>query len=188
MITLILISIILLLLPAAAYADGGGPLLLIINGMTFLYGGIVIIGVEWLIYVHWAKIPKYDAYKDALIANLISTGLVGFGLPLSIAAISGGLSVALPNTIGSYAMAMGTWVYDGMPFPKVMWTSTIFWWVATFFLTVHVEKRVLIKRWKARNYEAAMSARAVSWISNAITYLGLLIFLAGFILYDKYGK
>ncbi len=75
-----------------------------------------------------------------------------------------------------------------MPFPKVMWTSTIFWWIVTFFLTVYVEKRVLMKRWKSRNYEAAMTARALSWRSNTITYLGLLICLASFILYDKYGK
>ena len=185
MIISIFLTIAFLLFPKTTYADGGGPLLLIINGMTFIYGGIVIIGVEWLIYVRWAKIPKSAAFVDALITNLVSTAVIGFGVPLFIAAISGALSAVLPETIGSYAMAMGTWVYDGLPFPKVMWTSTIFWWITTFFLTIYVEKRVLMKRWKSRNYEAAWSARVLSWRSNAITYLGLFMIIVGFFLYDK---
>jgi hypothetical protein len=176
-----------LLIPEIALADGGGPLLLIINGMAFHYGGILIIATEWFIYFQWAKIPKYEAFWDALLVNLISTLLVGFGVPLLIALISVGVGAILPNTINSYALALGTWVWEGLPFPKVMWASTIFWWIITFILTVIVERKTLERRWISRNYKPVISARNLSWRSNGLTYFGLLIVIVGSIIWENYG-
>ena len=179
MTTILLLTMIVssLLVPSIAYADGGGPLLLIMNGITFLYGGILIVIVEWLIYIYWAKIPKLPAFWDALIANIASTLLVGFGLPLLIAAVSAAASFALPPALGDYALALGTWVYEGAHFPKLIMASIYFWYFVTFFLTVFVETIALKKLWKERQYEAVKSACSLSWISNAVTYFGLLIYL-----------
>lgn len=185
MIKIILFIAVVICLPVTAYADGGGPLLLIINGLAFLYGGIIIVLVEWLIYILWAKIPKRDAFFDALTANLISTVLIGFGVPFLVAALSFGVGAILPTTISAYALALGTWAYEGVIFPNVMFASTFFWWVVTFFLTVYVEKKVLQHRWKSRQFVAAKSARSLSWVSNTITYLGLLAVIGGFIILKK---
>jgi hypothetical protein len=129
----------------------------------------------------WAKIPGEDALFDSIAANLISTALIGFGVPLAVALISILTGAALPAIIGSYAMALGTWAYEGVQFPKIMFASTIFWWVVTFFLTVYVEKQVLLRRWKKREYICVKSARQLSWVSNIITYLGLLAVLYSFL-------
>jgi hypothetical protein len=43
MIKIIIFIVVLICSPSLAYADGGGPLLLIINGISFIYGGIIIV-------------------------------------------------------------------------------------------------------------------------------------------------
>lgn len=175
-----------ILTPCTARADGGGPLLLIINGLAFIYGGILIVLVEWLIYVRYARIEKKRALWDSLIVNAVSAVTVGFGLPLAVAAVSGLAGVALPRTIGSYAAALGTWIYEGVSFPRLTFASTAFWWVVTFFLTVYVEKLVLQKLWRRRQFSPAISASALSWKSNLVTYSGLLIVIIGAIVWENY--
>lgn len=175
-----------ILTPCTARADGGGPLLLIINGLAFLYGGILIVLVEWLIYVRCAGIEKMRALWDSLIVNVVSTAAVGFGLPLAVAAVSGVAGVALPRSIGSYASALGTWIYEGASFPKLTFASTAFWWIVTFFLTVYAEKKVLQKLWRRRQFSPAISAAALSWKSNLVTYSGLLIIIVGTIMWENY--
>lgn len=175
-----------ILTPGIARADGGGPLLLIISGLAFLYGGILIVLVEWLIYVRCARIEKARALWDSLIVNAVSTVTVGFGLPLAVAAVSGIAGIALPRSIGSYAAALGTWIYEGASFPKLTFVSTAFWWAITFFVTVYVEKQVLQKLWRRRQFSPVISAAALSWKSNLATYSGLLVVIVGTIVWENY--
>ena len=182
----LVLPVLFLLLPGTARADGGGPLLLIISGLAFLYGGILIILAEWLIYIRYAKIGKVRALWDSLIVNIVSTVTVGFGLPLLIAAVSWAAGAALPGSIGSYAAALGTWLYEGVPFPRLTFASTAFWWVITFFLTVYAEKIVLQKLWQRRQFSPAISAAALSWKSNLVTYSGLLVVIIGTIVWENY--
>lgn len=184
--SVVIAAAVALLAPISAFANGGGPLLLIINGLTFLYGGLVIIAVEWALYVHWARIPAKIAFWDAVTANLVSTVLVGLGVPLLLATVSGVSSVVLPEAIGSFAMALGTWVWEGMSFPAVTFSSTAFWWVVTFFLTVLNEKAVINKRWKARHFKSELSAGSLSWRCNAVTYAGLLLVIGGSFVYSYF--
>lgn len=85
-------------------------------------------------------------------------------------------------------MALETWIWDGMDFPTVTFASTAFWWLVTFFLTVLNEKAVLRRRWKAREIQPKLSAAAISWRCNAVTYTGLLLVLGGTILYALFDQ
>ncbi len=170
-----LLAALSLLLPAAAYADGGGPLLLIFNFVTFLYGSILIILIEWLLYIFLAFVPREYAFWDALVVNVLSTVVIGFGFPLVIGVI-GAVGSLLPWGIGDVSMALGTWVYDNIKHPKLTKAMTIFWMAVTFILTVRYEARLLKKRWAERHFTGKISADRLSWYSNSATYAGMLLY------------
>jgi hypothetical protein len=177
----ICITTFILLLPIAAFADGGGPLLLIFNFMAFLYGSIIIILVEWFLYCLLASVPRKDAFWDSLIANVLSTLIIGFGLPLVIAALTmlvdvPALKKLIPPGINHVLLSIGTWVYEGMRYPKLTDTMTAFWLAVTFFLTVWLEAKILSKSWSRRGFVGKINPVKLSWYSNSITYAGLFIF------------
>lgn len=165
-----------MLVPGVAQATGGGPLLLIVNGLAFLYGSVLIILVESAIYWSIAGLPIKDAFRDSLMVTLYSTVVVGIGVPIVIALV-GGAGSFLSGTTGQFFSAMGTWVYEGNEFLNLTFAFTGFWLLVTFYMTVRFEAAVLAKRWNARALQAPMSAGAISWRANSITYAGLAAFL-----------
>lgn len=175
------IAALILFIPPVAFADGGGPLLLIFNYMAFLYGSILIILVEWFLYCRLASAPRKEAFWDSLIANVLSTLIIGFGLPLVIATITmlvdvPALKKLIPLDISHVLLALGTWVYEGAEYPKLTNTMTVFWLVVTFFLTVWYEAKILRKRWIRRGFVGKINPVQLSWYCNSITYAGLFIF------------
>jgi len=176
------IAALMFLLPTASYADGGAPLLLIFNFVTFLYGSILIILVEWIIYILLASVPRGDAFWDAVVANLASTVFIGFGFPLAIGII-GAIGSNLPHGIGDISLVMGTWVYENIKHPKLTKAMTLFWMVVSFLLTVYFEAKILRKRWNERGFTGKISVNKLSWYSNSVTYIGIFIyFLVGWAL------
>jgi hypothetical protein len=107
--------------------------------------------------------------------NIYSTVVIGLGFPLVVAAI-GGVGSLLPGAVGQFFSAAGTWVYEGIAYPTLTFGFTFFWLIVTFVLTVRYEATVLEKRWKARSVKYPLSAAALSWRGNAITYGGLLLY------------
>jgi hypothetical protein len=168
--------VLLVALPNVALANGGGPLLLIVNGLAFLYGSVLIVLLEWAIYWWSAKVPASDAFLDALIVNLYSTVVVGLALPLGIGLV-GALGALLPEPVGEFFWAFGTWIYEGVKYPKLTIAFTFLWLIVTYLLTVKYESHVLRVRWARRGLEPLISARAVSWRANSLTYAGLFAFL-----------
>lgn len=174
----------MLLAPSVAFADGGGPLLLIVNFLAFLYGSILIILIEWLLYTRLASVPRDLAFWDSLIVNVLSTLVVGFGFPLAIGLI-GLFGSFIPWGFGDISMALGTWVYEGIKYPKLSMSMTAFWLVVTYFLTVRYETKILRKRWEKREFKGKMTPEKLNWICNSVTYLGLFIFFLAAWVFEK---
>jgi hypothetical protein len=178
------VAALLLLIPSVAFADGGGPLLLIVNFLAFLYGSILIILVEWLLYVRLASVPKGPAFWDSLVTNLLSTVVVGFGFPFVIGLISW-FGLFIPWGVGDILLALGTWVYEGIKYPKLSMSMTAFWLLVTYFLTVRYETKILRKRWEKRGFTGKMTPEKLNWICNSVTYAGLFIFFLAAWVFEK---
>jgi len=159
------------------FANGGGPLLLYWNLFAFILGSILIVLIEAYIYRTKGAISQANALKDSFIANLWSTVLIGFGVPLAVAAITGALGEALPSQQGYY-LAIGTWLVDWMEYPKATVAFVYFWLVVSYLLTVQLERYVLSKRWLKRGETAAVMAKRLCWLSNSATYALLLLALS----------
>ncbi len=109
-----------LLFPSVAWANAGAPLLLIVNFMAFVYGSVLIVAAETLIY----KVLTKDSWKSALYAifgvNLLSTIVIGLGIPLVIGLVTALLGFLLGlfwQDAADVAMfVLGTWIYDGSPY------------------------------------------------------------------------
>ncbi len=173
--TILGIIVLTILFPSLVFADGGGPLLLIFNFLAFLYGSILIILVEWFLYVRLASVPRDLAFFDSLVANVLSTIVVGFGFPFAIGFI-GYLGSVVSTEVGDVSMALGTWVYGNMKYPKLSMSMTAFWLSVTFYLTVRYEAKVTCNRWNGRGFTGKISPEKLSWYCNSITYAGLFIF------------
>ncbi len=166
---------LVVLTPSIVFADGGGPLLLIFNFLAFLYGSILIILVEWFLYVRLAGVPRDLAFWDSLVTNILSTIVVGFGFPFAIGLVTW-FGLFIPWGVGDVLLALGTWLYEGIKYPKLSIGMTGFWLLVTFFLTVRYETKILSKRWKKREFTGRITPEKLNWICNSITYAGLLIF------------
>jgi len=175
----------LLLVSSSARADGGGPLLLIINGMAFAFGFVAIVAVEWVLLVTWTSLPTRAAFIDSAFVNTVSTAIVGFGVPILVAVVSALVSMPFPDPVMSFALALGTWVFDNMKFPKVMYASLIFWWIVTFVLTVKLEAWLLERRWRKREFISPMPPGRVSLRINTVTYVGLFFVVGAYIAYEN---
>ena len=176
----IVTTIVLLMLAANAYANGGGPLLLIFNFMAFAFGSIVIIAVEAFTYRALAKLELSQAIKDAFWVNLWSTLIIGFGFPFLISSLAG-IVGEIYEPAADYALAVGTWIFDGIKHPKLTIAFVYLWLVVAYFLTVFLESVVLSKRWRKRKQNSPVTAERINWIGNTITYLLLILsFTLGF--------
>lgn len=166
--------LMLLLFAANAEANGGGPLLLIFNVMAFAIGSLAIIAVEAAVYRIMAKLEAWQAIKDAFFVNLWSTLIIGFGFPFVISFLSG-VAGEIHAPLADYALAVGTWVFDGIKHPKVTIVFVYVWLVVAFFLTVLLESFLLSKRWSKREQQSPVTATRINWIGNAITYFLLIL-------------
>lgn len=176
---------LMILLPSIAFADGGGPLLLIFNFLAFMYGSILIILVEWFLYTRLASVPRGLAFWDSLVANLLSTLVIGIGFPFVIGLISW-IGLFIPSWgVGDVLLALGTWVYEGIKYPKLSMTMTAFWLVVTYFLTVWYEVKIIRKRWDKRGFTGKIDPVKLSWYCNSITYAGLFIFFLAAWVFEK---
>ncbi|WP_164513245.1 hypothetical protein [Thiosocius teredinicola] len=159
------------------FANGGGPLLLYWNLFAFLFGSVFIVLIEAYVYGANGAISKANALKDSIIANLWSTLLIGFCVPLVVAAITGILSESMPSHQGLY-LAVGTWVFDQMQYPNVSVAFIYVWLGVSYLLTVQLEHYVLFKRWLKRGEAAVVKVKRLCWVSNSVTYSLLLVALS----------
>ncbi len=153
-----LLLVVMLMIPGAALANGGGPLLLYWNFFAFVFGSVLIVLIEAYVYGSKGEISKMNALKDSFIANVWSTVLIGIGVPLVVAAITGILSEALPSQQGYY-LAIGTWLFERVQYPEWSVAFMCFWLVVSYLLTIQLEHYVLYKRWVKRGEIAAVSAK-----------------------------
>jgi len=164
----------LLLSPSICWADGGGPLLLFINFFAFLYGSVLIVLIEWWVYCKFAKIPTREAFWASVHINIGSTLVVGFGFPFLLGIVTA-IFGFIPGAVGTVSLAIGTWVYENVKYPKLTYSMTVIWLAVTFVLTVYYEKKLLVERLAKRGIQSEMDLQRLSWYANGITYLGLLI-------------
>lgn len=159
----------------AAHANAVLPLLLMVNYPAFVFGSVAIVLVEWWVHVKFGDLRARDALADVFWANLLSTVVVGLGLPVLIAT-AGSVARGLPGEAGRLAFAAGTWMFDGSSYARLTLGFTFAYLIVCYVLTVYFEARVVAWRWRARRAAPARSARALSWIGNSLTYAGVFAY------------
>lgn len=168
--------LLLIFLPVLAYANGGGPLLLFISGSAFIYGQIWILFIETLMLRKVSGLNTKTTFKQVFYANLASTIIIGLGFPFILAIITG-FAIQLPQPYGSYASALGTWVYDGDPHTKYIGHISLVWLFITFLLTVIYEKLFYKWYWRKVNFSPSFSINKFIWQAHVASYSGLLIII-----------
>jgi hypothetical protein len=163
------------MLPDFALASGGGPLILLFNLSVFVIGIVWIIAIESLIY--WRLLSKKvkEVIWDVLIINIYSTLFIALGIPLLVAGLSALLGYVFKNEFGEFAMALGTWIYEKPTFGKLPVYMSFFWIIVLFVLTVYFEAYILRRRWAKRDFVSRVSPAKLSWLSNTLSYAGLLV-------------
>ena len=180
-----------LLFPSVAWANAGAPLLLIVNFMAFVYGSVLIVAAETLIY----KVLTKDSWKSALYAifgvNLLSTIVIGLGIPLVIGlvtALLGFLLVLFWQDAADVAMfVLGTWIYDGSPYigeSYVTYIATGLWLFVLYILTVYFEAYLIRKLWRKRSFKSPVGALKLNIVTNSVTYAGLATFFIYFFIFN----
>lgn len=172
---IILMILGLCLSPNIAWADGGAPLLLIINWLAFLYGFIFIVVIESVIYSRLCKASLTRSLLNMTLVNLVSTCLIGLGLPFLV----GFLSMSIGSASGGRAdlvLAFGTWFRGPSRYSGVMLWATVFWFLVTYLATIYFEAWQIAWQWKRRSFKSPVSARKLSWIVNSSTYFLIALF------------
>jgi len=168
-----------LCLPTVCYANGGGPLLLFISFFAFIYGQVWILASETFVYIKLLKLSLRTAFKQVFIVNLVSTIVVGLGLPFLLAVITG-LGMELPEPYGGYFSIVGTWVYESAPHIALLPYTSAFWLLITLFLTVLCERWVLLRIWAKTNYTPPVPVNSLMWRAHLVSYSGLFVIILYF--------
>jgi hypothetical protein len=166
---------ILLILPSLAWASGGGPLLLFFHLSVFIIGQIWVITIEFSVFWRLLSIKKSEIFWDVFSMNIYSTLVIALGIPLILAGLSAAFGYIFQNEFGELIMALGTWVYQKPTFGKLPIYMSFFWSVGLFVLSVHFEAYILRKRWAKRDFASQVGPVKLCWISNTVSYAGLLI-------------
>jgi hypothetical protein len=163
-----------LIFPDHAWASGGAPLLLLFNLSVFIVGLLWLVGIEYLIYRKMIDSSKAQAFWDVVAANIYSTIVVAFGIPLIIAVLGliGGL---VPGEIGKILSAIGTWVQDNAQYGKLAVYIAFLWFIGLFIVTVFFESWVFRKRWEKIDFDPKVKPVKLCLYCNAISHLGLFI-------------
>lgn len=176
----------LLAAPGFASADGGGPVLILAGPMVFLVAQAWIIAIEIFVLRRVAPTSSFgESWNDVVAANLRSYVQVGILLPLAITVatplIGGALGFlagklgfpAVADHAAAFAAGLGGWIYDSEDAVSALPYGVVAWFIATFFLSVRVEGKVLQNRWAARGFTTAVAPMNASWLMNAASYAGL---------------
>ncbi|MDY7001694.1 MAG: hypothetical protein SVS15_07935, partial [Thermodesulfobacteriota bacterium] len=150
-------------------------LLLIVNWLAFLYGFLFIVVIESAIYSRLCGASLTRSLLNMTLVNLVSTCLIGLGVPFLI----GFLSMRIGSASGGSAeliWALGTWFYGPSRYSGVMIWATVFWFVITYVATIYFEAWQIAWQWKRRSFKSPVSARKLSWIANSSTYLLIALF------------
>jgi hypothetical protein len=174
------------LAPSLAFADGGGPLLLLISLPLFTLGQVWILASEWIVLRRKLPVDPLRLLKWVVGANLISAAVCSIGLPLIWAGVTAAISYLAQGTeFAGIALASGSWIVgDNSPYPNLALAATAVGLIATFFPTFWVEWR-LIRRWASSDGETPEGLRGIVLVMNAISYLGLVLLSAGFVVLDR---
>lgn len=170
-------------MPTIAYADGGGPLLLIINFYLFTVGQVWILLAEFTyLFRVFPSLKKRLILKWVLIINFASTALGAILLPFLWAAVFG-LLASIPgiadSNIGGIFWATGTWILgDHSPYPWLAMTVSGILFVATYFVTVLVEYRLLRRFTKSQGETTTPITIRQCYVLNLISYSGLIVLFA----------
>jgi len=165
---------LLLATSASAFADGGGPLLLIANAYIFTLGQIWIIGIESILINRYLENHTYKkALAITVTINFVSTILGAIALPLMFAVITGYLSSSLENVdknLSDYIFAFGTWIAgDNSPKVELAKMMTIVGFLITYFLTVWIEYKVLIKYLNKSNVSIPKNLLSFTFKLNGVS-------------------
>jgi hypothetical protein len=171
---LLITFLILFIIPSYAYANGGGPILLFINFAAFVLGQVWILSAETFMYCKMLKIKVGSAFIQVFKVNLVSTVLIGLGLPFLLAVITA-FGMELPSPIGGVMSALGTWVYDSAPYIDYVWYITAIWFVVTLYLTVICERWYIQKLWAKTNFNAPINIDTFMWQVHFVSYTGLIL-------------
>jgi hypothetical protein len=166
----------LLIFPLASFANGGGPLLLFISGSAFLVGQIWILGSETFVYCKSTDLDVWSAFQQVFVVNLASTIVVGIGLPFILAAITAA-GMFLPEPLSDYASLLGTWAYEGIPYPNLLAPYTLVWLLITFWLTVLYERWHLSKIWAKSSYTPSIAISVLMFRAHIVSYTGLVLII-----------
>lgn len=170
----------LTLIPEASHANGGVTGLLFINAFFFLPGFILIVGIEAVFHYHMLKLGIQKALLDTFIANAASTAIIGIGIPLLLAVMLFALNdiPLVRQNIPSEILAISTgWVFGDMQhYTTGIIASFIFWLIICFFLTVRLERRIVLRRLPSTMADAEGEVTRYSWYANSVTYTLLTMF------------
>lgn len=130
----------------------------------------------------WPSLKKGLVFKWVLFANLASTVLGAILLPFLWAAVFG-LLASIPGVsdsdLGGIFWAAGTWILgDHSPYPWLAMTVSGVLFIATYFVTVLVEYRILRRFTKSRGSAVLPITIKQCYVLNLISYIGLVVLFA----------
>ncbi|MFA5353343.1 MAG: hypothetical protein WC291_03875 [Thermodesulfovibrionales bacterium] len=180
--------LIIALIPSVACADGGVPFLLILNFYLFAIGQVWILFAESFYLARcFPSVARSRICRLAVCLNLVSALAGALLIPLFLSALFGLLDLAerwKGSAAGKLFTVFGRWVIgDNSSFPWLILFSSGGLFVLTYFVTVWIEFRLLM-RWREK-YELPQDKDflRISFIMNSISYAGLIgLFSLGFIL------
>jgi hypothetical protein len=176
----LLITFLILAIPSYAHANGGGPILLYINFAAFVIGQVWILSAETFMYCKMLKIKPASAFAQVFKVNLVSTILVGLGLPFLLALITA-FAMELPSPVGGVMSALGTWIYDSAPYIDYIWYITGAWFVVTLYLTVVCERWYIKKLWAKAGFNSSINIDTFMWQVHFVSYTGLILAFASYL-------
>ncbi len=177
---------LVVLFPSVAFADGGGPLLLLISLPLFTVGQVWIVASEWVVLRTRLVAEPLRLLKWIVGVNFISAVACSIGLPGIWAVVTAIIShLARGTEFAGIALASGSWIVgDNSPYPNLALAATAAGLIVTFIPTCWVEWK-LIRRWASKNGEPPEGLRGLILLMNAISYLGLILLSAGFVLLER---
>jgi hypothetical protein len=175
-----LVVLMLILTPSYVYANGGAPILLYINFVAFVFGQVWILSCETYIYYKKLNIKPLVAFKQVFLVNLVSTLLVGLGLPLFLSLVTM-FAMKLPNPVGGIFSIMGTWIYSSAPYIEYIFYITGIWFLITLFLTVLCERWYIKKLWVKSGFNPQVNVNSFMWQVHLVSYTGLIILFVFFV-------
>jgi len=123
------------------------------------------------------------AFLQVFKVNLVSTLLVGLGLPFILAFITA-FGMSLESPMGVVIPLLGTWIYEygseASQYTKYLWHIVTFWFLVTLFLTVYCERWYIKKLWKEIGFISPVNVNIFMWQVHFVSYTGLIFAFVAF--------